>query len=62
LKPFSDFKHQIEADRPALARTYQGLMALDMHVKSSLKHWAQDELTQGSCSVALRTCERRLDN
>jgi hypothetical protein len=37
-------------------------MALDMHVKSSMKHWAQDELTQSDCSAALRTRERRLDN
>jgi hypothetical protein len=62
LQPFSDFIHQIEADRPALARTYEGLMTLDGHVKSSMKHWAKDELTQSSCSAALRTWERRLDN
>jgi hypothetical protein len=62
LQPFSDFIHQIEADRPALARTYDGLMTLDGHVKSSMEHWAQDELTQSSCSAALRTWERRLDN
>jgi hypothetical protein len=37
-------------------------MVLDMHVKSSMKHWAQDKQTQGSCSAALRTWERRLDN
>jgi hypothetical protein len=37
-------------------------MTLNMHVKSSMKRWAQDELTQGSCSAALRTWERRLDN
>jgi hypothetical protein len=33
-----------------------------MHVKSSMKHWAQDELAQGSSSAALQTWERRLDN
>jgi hypothetical protein len=59
---FSYFIHQIEANRPALARTYERFMTLDMHVKSSMKHWAQDELTQGSCSPALRAWERRLDN
>jgi hypothetical protein len=37
-------------------------MTLDGHVKSSMKHWAQDELTESSCSAALRTWERRLDN
>jgi hypothetical protein len=62
LQPFSDFIHHIKADRPALARTYEGLVTLDGHVKSSMEHWAQDELTQSSCSAALRTWERRLDN
>jgi hypothetical protein len=37
-------------------------MTLDGHVKSSMEHWAQDELTQSSCSAVLRTWERRLDN
>jgi hypothetical protein len=62
LWPFSNFRHQIKADWPALARTHEGLMTLDMHVEGSMKRWAQDELTQGSCSAALRTWERRLDN
>jgi hypothetical protein len=35
LQPFSDFIHQIEADRPALGRCYQGLYHLDKHVQMS---------------------------
>jgi hypothetical protein len=33
LAPFSDFTHQIEADRPSLARCYDGFDQLDGHVR-----------------------------
>jgi hypothetical protein len=39
LQPFSDFIHQIEADRPALGRCYAGLMKLDEHVRNTVKSW-----------------------
>jgi hypothetical protein len=48
LQPFNDYIHQIEADRPALARVYQGLVQLDRHVRSSLQQWeaADPELAE----------------
>lgn len=62
LKPFSDFIHQIEADRPSLGRCYVGLMQLDAHVRASIALWEEDDEMAGSCESALRTWERRLDN
>jgi hypothetical protein len=63
LQPFNDYIHQMEADRPALGRVYQGLVQLDRHVRSSLQQWeaAEPELAD-SCEIALRTWERRLEN
>ena len=62
LQPFSDFIHQIEADKPALGRAYEGLMALDEHVKKSMKVWNKEERTAGGCAAELRTWECQLDN
>jgi hypothetical protein len=59
LQPFSDFIHQIEADRPALGRCYHGLMLLDAHVRCCVLSWEQDESVK---DVAIRTWERRLTN
>jgi hypothetical protein len=36
LQPFDDLTHQIEADRPALGRVFEGLMQLDTHVRKTV--------------------------
>jgi hypothetical protein len=58
LQPFSDFIHQIEADRPALGRCYQGLQQLDKHVQMSCEQWKEDPTVSGSSVRTLRTWER----
>jgi hypothetical protein len=60
LKPFRDFIHQIEADRPALARVYDGLRQLDDHVRACVDEWRMGDRLQESCDTALRTWTRRL--
>jgi hypothetical protein len=56
LQPFSDMIHQIEADRPALGRCYQGLMTLDAHVRNSVGQWEAAALCdEQACSIALQT-------
>jgi hypothetical protein len=40
LQPFSDFIHQIEADRRALGRCYEGLMTLANHIRQSMEAWS----------------------
>jgi hypothetical protein len=61
LQPFSDMIHQIEADRPALGRCYQGLMTLDAHVRNGVGQWEAAALCdEQACSIALQTWERRL--
>jgi hAT family C-terminal dimerisation region len=68
LQPFNDFIHQIEADRPALGRVFEGLMQLDAHVKAAVKKWDGMQALEPSlgevepADSALRTWERRLDN
>jgi hypothetical protein len=60
LQPFSDKIHQIEADRPALGRCYQGLMTLDAHVRNSVGQWEAAALCdEQACSIALQTWKRR---
>jgi hypothetical protein len=62
LAPFSDFIHQIEADRPSLARCYDGFDQLDRHVRACLQRRQEVDSMKEGCSSALRTWERRLDN
>jgi hypothetical protein len=62
LAPFSDFIHQIEADRPSLARCYDGLDQLDKHVRACVQQWQGVDCLEGSCSSVLRTWERRLEH
>jgi hypothetical protein len=48
LSPFGDFIYQIEADRPALARCYDGLIALDMYIRTCVVMWEGDiDLSDG---------------
>jgi hypothetical protein len=48
LTPFGDLIHQIEADRPALTRCYDGLIALDRHIRICLVEWESDiDLSDG---------------
>jgi hypothetical protein len=61
LQLFSDMIHQIEADRPALGRCYQGLMKLDAHVRNSVEQWGAEALCdETACKIALQTWERSL--
>jgi hypothetical protein len=62
LQPFNDYIHQIEADRPALGRVYEGLMQLDAHVARTMNKWKEIPELAESCDIALRTWERRLCN
>jgi hypothetical protein len=61
LSPFSDFIHQIEADRPALGRCYEGILIIDDHIRACAKKWEADgEHFKAGAETALRTWERRL--
>jgi hypothetical protein len=61
LQPFSDFIHQIEADRPALGRCYAGLMKLDEHVRNTVKSWQGILDLEDEMEGVLKTWERRLE-
>jgi hypothetical protein len=43
LQPFSDVIHQVEADRPALSRCFDGLMQLDKHVRATVEKWKDEQ-------------------
>jgi hypothetical protein len=65
LRPFSDFIHQIEADRPdrpALGRCYAGLMELEKHVRKSMEMWMAKPELETECDATIRTWERRLND
>jgi hypothetical protein len=62
LQPFSDFIHQIEADRPALGRCYEGLMVLDKHVRNAIETMRADPQLASDADRVLSTWQRRLDN
>ena len=63
LQPFSDYIHQVESDRPALGRCYQGLSALDKHVRACVPKWVDDDVTSSDgAATAIRTWERRYMN
>jgi hypothetical protein len=63
LQPFSDMIYQIEADRPALGRCYQGLQAIDCHVHACVEKWlAKDLISRADGETAIRTWERRCVN
>jgi hypothetical protein len=59
LQPFSDLIHQIEADRPALGRCYEGLCMLDSHVKACCQKFALVEATKSSLDTLIATWNRR---
>jgi hypothetical protein len=63
LQPLSDMIHQIEADKPALGRCYQGLQAIDCHVRACVEKWlAKDLISIADGETAIRTWERRYVN
>ena len=60
LKPFADFIHQIEADRPAFGRCYEGIHLLDAHIRACTKEREVGGADYaGSKETAIRTWERR---
>jgi hypothetical protein len=59
-QPFSDFIHQIEADRPALARVQNGIMMLQKHVEATGKMWEEERQQEGLADLMKRTFDRRL--
>jgi hypothetical protein len=61
LQPFSDFIHQIEADRPGLGRCYEGLMTIDKHVRQSMEVWSKQPSLESESNVSVSTWERRLN-
>jgi hypothetical protein len=60
LQPFSDFIHQVEADRPALARVHCGILELQKHVDVTGKKKECDRESEGMADLMVRTFERRL--
>jgi hypothetical protein len=60
FQPFSDFIHQVEADRPALARVHCGILELQKHVKATGQKWEIDRKHEGIADLMVRTFERRL--
>jgi hypothetical protein len=58
LQPFSDLIHQIEADRPPLGRCFQAVLALDEHVRASVKEWEYEPELSPDCKSAVHTWER----
>jgi hypothetical protein len=60
LSPFSDLNHQIDADRPALGRCYEGILIIDKHIRACAKKWAADGEHFKAGETALRTWKRRL--
>jgi hypothetical protein len=59
LQPFSDLIHQIESDRPALGRCYEGLCMLDSHVNACCLAFDKVEATKESLDTLKATWLRR---
>jgi hypothetical protein len=60
LQPFSDLIHQIEADRPALGRCIQAVLALYDHVRASVEEWEDEPQLSPDCKSAVHTWERHM--
>jgi hypothetical protein len=60
-QPFSDFIHQIEADRPAIGHCNEGLTVLDDHGRKSMDLWREQPNLCSERDVKLGTWGRRLN-